>query len=128
MDRFLCRGGIQQSLEVQVDWSREAIERHRPRSILRREGRLSANPVEILLCDFNRVFSEPTSEQAGKGDQELGWQDTLEKMTPEQMGTFTREFASQLADKLAKIIAAKIDEEKLLNLLKREIIQHLEKK
>ncbi len=62
----------------------------------------------------------------GKG-KPLNWQDTIEKMTPEQIQLFTRRFISELAEKVAQSIAAKIDSEKLLDLLKREIIKHLEK-
>ncbi|UCG60560.1 MAG: hypothetical protein JSV52_09510 [Candidatus Zixiibacteriota bacterium] len=65
--------------------------------------------------------------KAGKSVGTLSWQDSLEKMTPEQINLFTREFINELAEKIAKLIAAKIDEEKLLIMLKREIIQSIEK-
>lgn len=84
--------------------------------------------VEKMHSDEPESITIADGDKGAKGDGSLGWQDTLEKMTPEQLGIFTREFVSELADKIAKMIASKIDEEKLLNLLKREIIQRLEKK
>lgn len=57
----------------------------------------------------------------------LSWQDSLEKMTPEQVGVFTRQFVRELADRIAQLIVAKIDEDKLLTLLKREIINQIKK-
>jgi len=79
----------------------------------------SDEPESVTIGDEGRT--------AG-GRNHLSWQDSLEKMTPEQIGIFTRQFAQELADKVAQLITAKIDEEKLLSLLKREILSRLEKK
>lgn len=69
-----------------------------------------------------------TDDEKGKAgaSEPLDWQDSLEKMTPEQIGVFTRQFVSELADRVAQLITAKIDNEKLLNLLKKEIIKRIE--
>lgn len=79
----------------------------------------SIEPESITIAD---------SDQSDKESRALGWQDSMEKMSLEQMGLFKRELISELAEKIAKMIAAKIDEEKLLNLLKKEITERLEKK
>ncbi|MFQ6007473.1 MAG: hypothetical protein ACE5K8_00830 [Candidatus Zixiibacteriota bacterium] len=56
------------------------------------------------------------------------WEDTFEKdITPEKVNLFTQEFCSALAEKIAEKIVAKIDSEKLLNLLKTEILSYAQK-
>ncbi len=78
----------------------------------------STEPESVTISD----------DEQGKAEarKPLDWQDSLEKMTPEQLGVFTQQFISELADKIAKLITAKIDNDKLLNLLKKEIIKRIE--
>ncbi|UCE25805.1 MAG: hypothetical protein JSU74_07125 [Candidatus Zixiibacteriota bacterium] len=78
----------------------------------------STEPESVTISD----------DEKGKAEarKPLDWQDSLEKMTPEQIGVFTQQFVSELADKIAKLITAKIDGDKLLNLLKKEIIKRIE--
>jgi hypothetical protein len=84
--------------------------------------------IEKIHSDEPESVTINDSAVAGGGkNKPLNWQDTIEKMTPEQIQLFTRRFISELAEKVAQSIAAKIDSEKLLTLLKREIIKHLEK-
>jgi hypothetical protein len=52
----------------------------------------------------------------------MNWEDTVEKLTPDKVALFTRQLAYDLAEKLAIRIAAKIDPDKLLNLIKAEVI------
>jgi CheY-like chemotaxis protein len=79
----------------------------------------STEPESVTITD-----GEGSKGAAGEG---LGWQDTLEKMTSEQLEVFTAQFVKELADRIAQLIAAKIDSDKLLGLLKREIINRIEK-
>ena len=60
-------------------------------------------------------------------DKELAWEDKLERITPEHMAVFRREFVSVLAEKIAEKIVSKIDPEKLLQLIKQEIINQSRK-
>ena len=60
-------------------------------------------------------------------ESDLSWQDSLEKLTPDGVGVFTRQFAAELAERLAEKIVSKIDNDKLLNLLKREISQEIKR-
>ena len=57
----------------------------------------------------------------------LHWTDSVEKITPQQIDLFKKEFVKELADKLAILIAEKIDSDKLLHLLKQEIINKSKK-
>ncbi len=77
--------------------------------------RLRSSESDDLSVAENRVDS---ASQVGQ----LRWEDTVERTDPQQVQMFTRELASELAEKLAVIIAAKIDPDKLLQLVKSEII------
>lgn len=102
-------------------------------------GRKSGDPgVDQFISEFKREIEKirsgepegaPIEERKiseSKGKEEISWQDTLEKMTPDRMEVFSRQFISELSEKIAKMIAGKIDNQKLLALVKKEIIQHLE--
>jgi len=66
----------------------------------------------------------PSSEEPG---EKLVWEEKIENLTNEQLGPFTTELAAQLAERLAEKIAAKIDGDKLLILLKSELIAYVRK-
>jgi CheY-like chemotaxis protein len=53
----------------------------------------------------------------------LGWEEKLEKLGPNEMEMFTQVFAQELGRRVAEIIAAKIDPDKLLRLIKTEILE-----
>jgi CheY-like chemotaxis protein len=79
----------------------------------------STEPESITLN------AEPAARKEGES---LDWEDTLEHLTPEKVEMFAQQFIAELAERLADKIAAKIDSEKLLALLKTEMFKHLEKK
>lgn len=58
----------------------------------------------------------------------MSWEEKLESLTPDQLGLFTTQFSKDLAGKIAEMIINKIDEDKLLALIKSEIITHSQKK
>lgn len=61
------------------------------------------------------------SDKSGRSPK-MDWEDSIENLTPDKVALFTRQLAYDLAEKLAIRIAAKIDPEKLLNLIKAEVI------
>lgn len=75
---------------------------------------------EPMLPDVKNLRPDDSGEK-------LDWEERLEKMGPSDMESFTREFARELGHKVANIIAAKIDSEKLLRLVKAEIIERCKK-
>ncbi len=79
----------------------------------------SDEPESITLKDPNQKLSESGSV--------MQWTDSVENITPQQIQIFKKEFVSELAEKLAVKIADKIDAEKLLQLLKQEIINKAKK-
>ncbi len=57
------------------------------------------------------------------------WEESFEKnITPEQVNLFTRELCSELAEKIANKIVSKIDGDKLLHLIKSEILSRARSK
>jgi CheY-like chemotaxis protein len=66
------------------------------------------------------------SPQPSTGKQSMSWEDSFEKLTPENIELFSRRFISELAEKFAEKITEKIDSEKLLSMLKNEIVKRLD--
>jgi CheY-like chemotaxis protein len=71
------------------------------------------------------IFLAEAKEARKPGDQTLLWEETLEKVTPQQVEVFTRQLAQEIAEKIAEKIVSKIDSDKLLQLIKAEILNHL---
>lgn len=59
---------------------------------------------------------------------DMVWEEKLENLTADQLGLFTRQFSCDLADKIAERIVGKLDADKLLTLIKAEIITRAQKK
>ena len=74
----------------------------------------SGEPDSILL------EAEPPAAPAH--DAGLGWEDSIEQLTGADLEPFTREFARALAEKLAEKLISKIDNEKLLAMVKAELV------
>ncbi len=74
----------------------------------------SAEPESGLVSD--------ASAQPARSGQNLAWEETLENVTPQQVAVFSRELAKELGERIAEKIVAKIDPDKLLQLIKGEII------
>lgn len=85
--------------------------------------------IEKIRADDQEVAVEDEGgTQVATDEEDLVWEEKVEKITPEHMEIFTREFVSRLAEKLAEQIAAKIDSDKLLQLIKSEIVGRSSKK
>jgi len=56
------------------------------------------------------------------------WEESTENITPEQLNLLTKQFCSELAEKIAEKIVTKIDSEKLFSLLRNEILSHFRNK
>jgi len=73
----------------------------------------SDEPESITIKETKQKLSESGSI--------LQWTDSVEKVSPQQIKLFKKEFVEQLAEKLATKIADKIDANKLLQLINQEI-------
>ena len=58
----------------------------------------------------------------GKDDESLGWEETVERLTPKEVAIFTRQVADKIGENVARIIVGRLDPDKLLRLLKQEIV------
>ncbi len=97
----------------------------------------SGEAVEKFIDEFKKEVekihdSEPESilveANQQSTDVDHNWEDSLEKITPDQIELFTKEFVTVLSERIAAQVAAKIDEEKLLALLKSEIMAQAARK
>jgi hypothetical protein len=61
-------------------------------------------------------------EETKPVDDQVVWEEKAEKITPEHMALFTREFIAELADKIAVRLVSKLDSDKLHELIVAELI------
>jgi CheY-like chemotaxis protein len=79
--------------------------------------------IEQLRADESDILQEPVPARAEtKSVNGLSWDETLERLTTEQAAAFTREFAAELGRRVAEMVVAKIDADKLLRMIKNEIL------
>lgn len=77
---------------------------------------------ELRESEAHDLVASATVTAAEASGLSMAWEEKLEKLGPSQIDLFAREFARELGRKVAEIIVAKIDPEKLLRLLKAEIV------
>jgi CheY-like chemotaxis protein len=110
----------------------------------RSEAMLAGSPstagVEKFIDEFKKEIESLQSDEAmgvtvetqqapaDIPDSGMVWEDNVEELSPEHIEVFVRELASRLAEKLADRIASKINADKLLQLIKNEIIAASRKK
>ena len=110
-----------------------------PASAGERAGDVAEGGVEKFIDEFKRevekfhpegpesvAIKDESSDAAPKTPQ-MSWEDSVESVTPEQIGLFTRQLAYDLAERIALKIVDRIDSDKLLNLLKSEILARAKK-
>jgi CheY-like chemotaxis protein len=79
--------------------------------------------IEQLRADESDVVHESAPKRTdAKTEGGLSWDETLERLTAEQAAAFTREFAAELGRRVAEMVVAKIDSDKLLRMIKNEIL------
>ena len=90
--------------------------------------------IEEFKREVEKIQSEPSFEAVGRDDgdengkvADMVWEEKLESLTVDQIGLFTRQFSRDLAENIAESIVNKIDAEKLLAMIKAEIISRARK-
>ena len=80
--------------------------------------------VEKFRDDDAPAVPASVSENQGSSRQadQLGWEETVEHLTPKEVAIFTRQVADRIGENVARMIVSKLDPEKLLKLLKQEIV------
>jgi hypothetical protein len=102
-------------------------------------GRNHSEGVEKFIDEFkkeiellrSREGELPVAEPArptAKPRTGMTWEEELEAVSAEHMRVFSRELTALLAERIAERIAAKIDPDKLLALIKEELIAAARKK
>jgi len=89
--------------------------------------------VEKFIDEFKKEIErfqidEPESvtlrDENAASQSEVAWEESLESVTPQRVDLFTKRLVTELAEKIAQKIVGKIDGEKLLQLIKAEIVAH----
>lgn len=104
-------------------------------------GKGRAVGVEKFIDEFKKEIERfrsdepegvPDPSQAQSSQKQSGspivWEETIERLNADAVGLFTKQLASELAEKLAQKIVSKIDPDKLLVLIKNELIEQAKKK
>lgn len=90
--------------------------------------------VERFIDEFKREVErfqadEPESltlhEEPDKKAQSADWEEVVESVTPERVALFTRQLASELAERIAEKIVGKLDADKLAHMIKAEVVAQL---
>jgi len=82
---------------------------------------------QIRDTDSDRLIPDVKTIGPDLPKDKLGWEENLEQLGPSEMEMFTRVFAQELGRRVAEIIAAKIDPDKLMRLIKAEIVERRNK-
>ena len=127
----------QDSGKLTIAASSEAVDpiTHGPRTPASQKRPGGSAGVEKFIDEFKKEMEQirdtdsdrliPDVKTIGPDDtrDKLGWEEKLEKLGPGEMEMFTRVFAQELGRRVAEIIAAKIDPDKLMRLIKAEILE-----
>jgi hypothetical protein len=96
--------------------------------------------VEKFIDEFKKEIerfrsdeSDPVPDAQAQAQQKqsgssIVWEETVERLNADAVGMFTKQLANDLAEKLAQKIVSKIDPDKLLVLIKNELMEQAKKK
>ena len=80
---------------------------------------------KIQAVEPDSITIDADEGKSNAQQNNLSWEDSVEQVTPEKVKIFTQQFTHVLAERLAEKMVAKIDADKLLHLLRDELIQHV---
>ncbi|MBI5266407.1 MAG: hypothetical protein HY851_04160 [candidate division Zixibacteria bacterium] len=83
--------------------------------------------IEILRAHEPEPGPANVASGTAPAPKGLSWEEQVEAMSADHVRLFTKDFTSQLAARLAERIASKIDPDKLLMLLKEEVLAAVRK-
>ncbi len=78
--------------------------------------------IELLRAREPETSDMPATSSTQAPTGGMTWEEEIEALTADQVRLFTREFSARLAERVAERIVAKIDPDKLLLLIKDEIV------
>ncbi len=100
-------------------------------------GAKDGGGVEKFIDEFKKEIEkfhadEPESvtlrEESPEPVSDTDWEETIENITPEKVELFTQRLASDLAERIAERLVSKLDSDKLLHLIKTEIVNELRRR
>ena len=83
---------------------------------------------QLREIESDTTIPEVKTIRADAPGEKLDWEEKLEHIGPTEIEIFTREFAKELGGRVAEIIAAKIDPDKLMRLIRAEVVERYQKK
>lgn len=131
--------GMMDSGKLTIDEPSAAVEPIAPSSIGKTSAAKPTQPkadtgVEQFIDEFKKEIEQlrsdeaddllvPQSKVAEIAAETMTWDEKVEDITPEHARLFAREIAREVGRKVAGIIVAKIDSDKLLRLIKDEVVR-----
>lgn len=100
----------------------------------RKQSASDSGGVERFIDEFKKEIEQMRSTEvqqpegqkdggkSGFDDSSLNWKDRIEALDKQQVGLFVHSFTAELAERIASKMVAKIDSQKLLEMLKASII------
>ncbi len=131
------KGALKESQKLSFEETSSFVDPVTPALVQKKESKSTS--VDKFIDEFKKEVEkfgsdEPESIVIKEAEQKLTesgsvmqWTDSVDKITPQQVELFKKEFVSELAEKIATKISDKIDAQKLLQLLKQEIINKAKK-
>ncbi|MCP4684963.1 MAG: hypothetical protein GY867_05875 [bacterium] len=83
---------------------------------------------QLRSTEHDDIAGSSSAAPTAKPKDGLTWEETLEKVGPEEVNQFAGEFARELGRAVAEKIVAKIDSDKLLALIRAELFERRRKK
>ena len=92
--------------------------------------------VEKFIDEFKKEIekirsSEPDAifiEEKHPEKEGLAWEESMEKVAPTQVEILAKQLAAEIAERIAQKIVSKIDPDKLLQMIKAELVAHFKEK
>ena len=116
----------------------ETLEQFDPKPYLNRaEKKKDPGGVEKFIDEFKREVEkfhadQPESltlhEEPSKPGDSAKWEEVMESVTPEHVTLFTRQLASELAERIAEKIVGRLDVDQLANMIRAEIMAQVRTK
>jgi CheY-like chemotaxis protein len=82
---------------------------------------------KISSSDEPETFTIKEDQTESNKQVDLKWQDSAEKVTPENIDSIKEKIVSEITDKITRDLLKQIDSEELLEMMKKEIVKKIKK-
>lgn len=84
--------------------------------------KIHQDEADRVILQESPLGETESGNSARTSEQGRSWEDTLDRITPEEIQLFRARFVRELADRIAERIVARIDPDKLLRLIRNELV------